>query len=447
MVTDAAAAPAREKTAMPYGLRLLLTVFLLALYLLGQRVPLPLIDGEAFAEFSRYSGALDKVSVLALGINPLITGFLVVELFSLITSPGRRLRKGGAAGRAKLNRAALITSLLLTAVQATGISLFLEGLTTPGGAPLVMYPGWGFKLLTMATLTAVTAAVFVLGNFLSAYGIGNGFALLMLAEIFWSFWGVGAALGSEGLVGSAFAGAGLLLAGVFAGLLVRWFQSADAAQIPAFPQGILPVQWASVVLGLPVYLGISERMDNWNPGAIFPVMTLISVALLSWLVFHLFSSRPRLEANVPEPGEVLDGLADTLQRRLVPSTALLAVGAAAFLAWSHYQPDTFVASLDLLNLVLVLAIALDLRDQFLFLREPQGTALLVQLDNVHFAYHLVARLREEEIEPLARGLHFRSLYFFFGALFKIDVLVPSRHLDHAREVLAELEVAREIKVF
>lgn len=240
MVTDAAAVPARAETAIPSGVRLLLTIFLLGLYLLGQRVPLPLIDGEAFAEFLRHSGAVDKVSVLALGINPLITGFLLVELFSLITSPGRRLRKGGIAGRAKLNRAALITSLLLSAVQASGISMFLESLTTPGGAPLVMYPGWGFKLLTMATLTAVTAAVFVLGNVLSSYGIGNGFALLMLAEIVWSFWGVGAALGSEGLGGSFYAGIGLLLAAVLAGVLVRWFRSADAAQIPAFPQGILP---------------------------------------------------------------------------------------------------------------------------------------------------------------------------------------------------------------
>ena len=83
----------------------------------------------------------------------------------------------------------------------------------------------------------------------------------------------------------------------------------------------------------------------------------------------------------------------------------------------------------------------------MFLREPQSTARLVQLDNVHFAYRLVARLREEEIEPLARGLHFRSLYFFFGALFKIDVLVPLRDLGRSREILAELEVAREIKVF
>lgn len=447
MVTDATAVPARAETAIPYGVRLLLTIVLLALYALGRQVPLPLVDGEALAEFARYSGSIEKVSILALGIHPLITGFILVELFSLLTSPGRRLRKDGTAGRAKLNRAGLITSLLLSVVQAAWISSFLGSVTTPGGAPLLLEPGWDFRLLVIATLTAVTAAVFVLGNLLSDYGIGNGFALLMLADIGLSFWQVGAAVGSEGLGGSVAAGIGLLLAGVLAGLLVRWFRSADSAQIPAFPQGILPVQLGMMVLALPVFLGISERVDHWNPGAVYPVLVLISVPVFSWFAFHLFSSRPRLEANVPEPGEVLDRLADTQRRRLLPSTALLTVGAAISLAWTSWQPDTFTAWLDFLDLILFLAIALDLWDQFVFLREPQTTARLVQLDNVHFACRLVARLREEGIEPLARGLHFRSLFFFFGALFKIDVLVPWRHLGRARQILAELEAAREIKVF
>lgn len=451
MATEAVATPARPETAIPYGARLLLTIFLLALYLLGQRVPLPLVNDEALAEFSQYPGLVQssaqKLSVLALGINPLILAFTLVELFSLITSPGRRLRKARAAGRAKLNKAALITSLCLSAVQASGISIWLERLTTPGGAPLVFNTGWGFRLIVIATLTAVTAAVFVLGNILSQYGIGNGFALLILAEIVWSFWGVGAALGSEGLAGSTLAGFGLLLTAVFAGLLVRWFRSADSAQVPAFPQSVLPVQWVESILALPVVLGSSEDLARWEGGRAYPILTLICVALLSWLAFQLFSSRPRLEANVPESDEFLDGVAITLQRRQLPSTALLALGTTFFLAWSQYQPDTFVASLDLLSLILVLAIVLDLRDQFVFLRGAQSTARLVQLDNVHFAYRLLARLREEEIEPLARALHFRSLFFFFGALVKIDVLVPLKHLERSREILAELEVAREIKAF
>ena len=90
---------------------------------------------------------------------------------------------------------------------------------------------------------------------------------------------------------------------------------------------------------------------------------------------------------------------------------------------------------------------LDLWDQLQLTRRQGATARLVQLDNVHVSNRLVALLREAEIEALARGHHFRSLFFFFAALFKIDVLVPSRHLDRARQILAQLETAREIKAF
>jgi hypothetical protein len=72
---------------------------------------------------------------------------------------------------------------------------------------------------------------------------------------------------------------------------------------------------------------------------------------------------------------------------------------------------------------------------------------MVQLDNVHFSYRLEEELQEAEIDALARGHQFRSLFFFFGALYKIDMLVPAKQLGRAREVLAELETAREVRVF
>jgi hypothetical protein len=74
-------------------------------------------------------------------------------------------------------------------------------------------------------------------------------------------------------------------------------------------------------------------------------------------------------------------------------------------------------------------------------------AHLAQLDNVHFSYQLAALLREEGLDPLMRAHHFRSLYFFFAALVKIDVMVPEEHLERARKVLGRLEAAREVKVF
>src|SRR3954465_1797082 len=105
MVADAVSA--RARTSIPYAGRLLLTLFLLALYVFGRRLPLPGIDVEVMLSLQIGRNLWGAQS---LHRPPPTTGFFLVELFPLRTSRGRRLRRLGAAGRARLNRAALITS-------------------------------------------------------------------------------------------------------------------------------------------------------------------------------------------------------------------------------------------------------------------------------------------------------------------------------------------------
>jgi hypothetical protein len=178
-----------------------------------------------------------------------------------------------------------------------------------------------------------------------------------------------------------------------------------------------------------------------------PLLALVLIPLLSWGTFHLFSSRPRLRANLTDPDELLDEIAAALRRRAIVATALLTLGAAASLAWQGYRPDALAFAIRFGDVIIFLAIGLDLWDQFRFQRKHPETALLTQLDNVHFSYRLEERLQEEGIATLARGHQFRSLFFFFGSLYKIDVFVPAEDLKRAREVLAELETAREIRAF
>jgi SecY translocase/putative signal transducing protein len=445
MVTEAVTGRARTESAIPYGARLLLTLFLLALYWFAHQVPLPFVDRSAVLELSNayhVPGTVESAGILALGIVPLVTGFFLVEIFALVTTPGRRLRKGGTAGRAKLNRAALIVSLAVSAVQAIGISLFLKSASSPGGAPLLSYQGWLATPALVLTLAAVTAALFALGVFLSEYGIGNGFALLLLTNTILPILGDGLRLGFSD---PTIEGLGLLLALVLAVLLIRRFRQADARGIPAFPQSLVPGQLAFLLWPFLKLLGVLS--PAWDLRAVQPAVVAVAVALFSWLTFHLFSSRPRLAADLPETDEVLDGMAETLRRHFLPATGLLVLGTATFLAWGNFEPTTLTALLAFQPLVIILAIAFDLWDQFLFTRRHRATARLIQLDNVYFAYRLVTLLKEQEIDALARGHHFRALFFFLVPLFKIDVLVPAEDLDHARKVLAELEAAREVKVF
>jgi hypothetical protein len=440
MVTDAVSERARPQVSIPYEGRLLVTLFLLALYELGCVTPLPFIH----LDLPRDAVANSRFSILALGLVPLAGGFALVELFSVMTSPGRRLRQSGAAGRARLNRAALATSLLLSAVQGMTIAMSMKNLAELSGEETVSR---GLVLLTVVTLAAGTAAVFAIGQFLSAYGIGNGFALLVLTEICWSA-AVSPSWKMGGFDSSPGPGLGILLVVGLAALLVRFIRTAEDRWIPAFPQSALPVKWNLVVFALLTVLNAFRF--HVSPGGspfLWPVVALISIPLLSWLGFHLFGSRPRLEANLSDPEDFLDELAAALRRRTVAATALLALGTAALLAWNRYQPHTFAEAFSFLSLIALVAIVLDLWDQFRFQRRIGPTALLAQLDNVHFSYRLEELLQEAGVEALARGHQFRSLFFFFGALFKIDVLVPVEQLDRARAVMAELETAREIRAF
>lgn len=446
MVTDAAIRPARRTMALPLEGRVILTVVLLAAYVYGSRIPLPMVELDE--SYFGFGYGFVRVSFLNLGISPLLTGFVLAELFSLTTSPGRRWRQGGAAGRATINRVALITSLIMAAAQALGIALLLEVMTNPGGLPVVAHPGALFRLITILTLTAATAAVFALAQFLSTYGLGNGFVLLFLVGIGRWLW-AGVQLKWKDFNGSWLELTGLLLVVVLAVLLFRFIRSAEDHWLPAFPQGGLPVPLVAVTLP-----GMSWA---WRQALSFSVsqisnkiwlgITLLGVPLVSWITFHLFSSRPRLETNLTDAQDFLSDLAASLRRRAVPATLLLTLGAAATLYWSQRWPDSLATELTFAELLFLVTIGLDLWDEIRFRRRHGAAALLVQLDNVHFSYRLEEELQQAEIDSLARGHQFRSLFFFFGPLYKIDMLVPTEQLDRAREVLAELETAREVRVF
>ena len=73
--------------------------------------------------------------------------------------------------------------MVLSIIQGLGISIGLESMTSPGGAPIVMVPGWGFRLMTVLTLTAGTAFIMWLGEQITERGIGNGISLIIFAGI------------------------------------------------------------------------------------------------------------------------------------------------------------------------------------------------------------------------------------------------------------------------
>jgi len=170
--------------------RVLYTIALLFVYRIGVHVPTPGIDAAALAEifaraqgtvvglFNMFSGgALERLSVFALGIMPYISSSIILQLMTVVIPHLERLSKEGDQGRKKITQYTRYGTVVLSIIQGSAISV---GLETMGA---VLNPGWGFRIMTVITLTAGTAFIMWLGEQITERGIGNGISLIIFAGI------------------------------------------------------------------------------------------------------------------------------------------------------------------------------------------------------------------------------------------------------------------------
>ncbi len=177
--------------------RIFFTLMMLAVYRLGCQIPTPGIDPDAlmaffarqrgtiFGLFDMFSGgALERLSVFALGIMPYISAAIIMELLKVVIPGLEKLYKEGEAGQKKIKQYIRYSTCVIAAVQGLGIAVGLESMTGGGGSmPVVMHPGWAFRLMCVLTLTSGTAFIMWLGEMITERGIGNGISLIIFAGI------------------------------------------------------------------------------------------------------------------------------------------------------------------------------------------------------------------------------------------------------------------------
>ena len=181
--------------------RVLFTLGLLAVYRVGGHIPTPGVNSEAlallaeqaqntmFGLYDMFSGKnLSQMTIFALGIMPYISASIILQLLTVVWPYLERLSKEGELGRRKITQYTRYGTIGLSIVQALGISLYLEHQTNiAGGLPLVYNPGWGFRLMTVLTLTTGTAFIMWLGEQITERGVGNGMSLIIYAGIVVNF--------------------------------------------------------------------------------------------------------------------------------------------------------------------------------------------------------------------------------------------------------------------
>ncbi|WP_322995737.1 preprotein translocase subunit SecY [Castellaniella sp.] len=171
--------------------RILFLVLAMIVYRMGTHVPVPGINPDALADlfqqnqggilglFNMFSGgALERFSVLALGIMPYISAAIIMQLLAVVVPTLEAIKKEGQAGQRKITQYTRYGTVFLALFQAVGISVALE--SQPG---LVIDPGLLFRFTTIVTLVTGSMFLMWLGEQITERGLGNGISLLIFAGI------------------------------------------------------------------------------------------------------------------------------------------------------------------------------------------------------------------------------------------------------------------------
>ncbi len=175
--------------------RIWFTLAALLVYRLGTFIPLPGINPVAFAEtfkanasgilgmFNTFAGgAIERMAIFALNIMPYISASIIMQLMTSVDKRLEALKKEGEQGRKTINQYTRYLTVLLAAFQAYGIAIGLEGSRSAAG-PVVLDPGWFFRISTVVTMVGGTMFLMWLGEQITQRGVGNGISLIIFAGI------------------------------------------------------------------------------------------------------------------------------------------------------------------------------------------------------------------------------------------------------------------------
>ncbi|MCX6574694.1 MAG: preprotein translocase subunit SecY [Candidatus Aminicenantes bacterium] len=288
--------------------RVIFTLLLLAVYRIGGQIPNPGLNAAALQEFWQsqkgslfgfvdlFSGRnMSRMTIFALGIMPYISASIILQLLTVVWPYLERLSKEGELGRKKITQYTRYGTIGICLIQAFGISIFLEAIRTPAGASIVLNPGWGFKLLTVLTLTTGTVFVMWLGEQISERGIGNGISLIIFAGIVVSF-----PTGLTGMMAGMKSGSMDPLKMIFLGALMV----AVVGFIVFVERGQrrIPVSYAKRVVGRKVYGGQSTHLPlRVNTGGVIPIIFAASVITIPATLANLIKV-PAIQAVAAQFG-------------------------------------------------------------------------------------------------------------------------------------------------
>ncbi|MDG1874755.1 MAG: preprotein translocase subunit SecY [Mariniblastus sp.] len=298
--------------------KVLLTLFLLAIYRIGWQIPLPMIDQAQVADFAKnmsgdlakflakvsvFSGSqLSQATIFGLGIMPYISASIILQLMGTVYPPLEELKKEGEAGRKKINEYTRYLTVVLCLIQSAGYLWYVimrhQGIAD-GSTNMthIAFENADGNLTFMWQMTAIMimtcGSVFLmwLGEQIDEYGIGNGISLLIMA-------GIVAMM--PGALMNLLANASVELTGFSSGkiglekiiMLVMMFVGVVVGVVfITLGQRRIPTQSAKHVRGRRVYGGTRQYMPlRVNQAGVMPIIFAQSLLMIPPFLFGYFGS-------------------------------------------------------------------------------------------------------------------------------------------------------------
>jgi preprotein translocase subunit SecY len=285
--------------------KLLFTVFIIAVFRLGAALPTPGVSEKAVQACLNTSkdnsvlqlvnlfsgGALQKLTVFALGIMPYITASIILQLLAVVIPRLEALRQEGQTGQAKITQYTRYLTIGLAILQSTGIiALARSGELIPGcTTSLIPHPSV-FTITTMVIImTAGTAVIMWLGELLTDRGVGNGMSILIFTQI------IAVIPGQMQLIydqKGAFVFGMVLIVGVAIIAFVALMEQA---------QRRIPIQYAKRMVGRRMYGGTSTYIPlKVNQAGVIPVIFASSLLYIPQLAAQLFG--PKVNGQLVQTG-------------------------------------------------------------------------------------------------------------------------------------------------
>jgi preprotein translocase subunit SecY len=271
-------------------------VLALVVYRLGTHIPVPGINPDALADlfqqnqsgilgmFNMFSGgALERFSVLALGIMPYISAAIIMQLMAVVVPALEAIKKEGQSGQRKITQYTRYGTVFLALFQAIGISVALE--SQPG---LVIDPGMLFRFTTIVTLVTGSMFIMWLGEQITERGMGNGISILIFAGI---VAGLPSAMGS--MLDLVRTDSMSVLSALF--ILVLVVAVTYFCVFVESGQRRITVNYAKRQVGNKIYGGQSSHLPlKLNMSGVIPPIFASSIILLPATITSWFANSPNM---------------------------------------------------------------------------------------------------------------------------------------------------------